>query len=93
MKSCYRCCKEVAVQKIIGRKDACPFCGSDLRCCMNCQFYDELVYNQCRETQAERVLDKDRSNFCDYFVFRDADVVREVERKTNIQDKLESLFK
>ena len=23
--------------------------------------------NECRENQAERVLDKERSNFCDYF--------------------------
>jgi len=27
------------------------------------------VHNQCRETQAEWVADKEKANFCDYFVF------------------------
>ncbi len=34
---------------------------------MNCAFYDPSAYNACREPQAERVLDKDRANRCDYF--------------------------
>jgi hypothetical protein len=38
-----------------------------MRCCFNCRFFELGAYNQCREPQAERVLEKDRSNFCDYF--------------------------
>lgn len=93
MKVCRCCRKEVVVPKVVGRKDTCPFCDADLRCCLNCRFYDERIYNQCRETQAERVLDKDRSNFCDYFVFRDADVFQEPGEKQSAKDKLASLFK
>jgi len=93
MKICYQCHKDVAVQKIVGRKDVCPGCGSELRCCLNCRFYNERAYNQCGETQADRVLDKDRSNFCDYFVFRDADSGQEPEGKQTARDKLLSLFK
>ncbi len=93
MKICYRCQNEVAVPKIVGRKDVCSRCGAELRCCLNCRFYDERAYNQCRETQAERILDKDRSNFCDYFVFRDANSGQEPEGKQTTRDKLESLFK
>lgn len=78
---------------MVGRKETCPFCGADLRCCLNCRFYDERIYNQCRETQAERVLDKDRSNFCDYFVFRDVDAGQAPEAKQSARDKLASLFK
>lgn len=93
MNTCYRCGKEVVVAKIIGRKDVCPFCQADLRCCLNCRFYDERVYNRCRESQAELVLDKDRSNFCEYFLFGDADSDREPVIKQTARDKLESLFK
>lgn len=93
MKVCHHCRKEVVIPKVIGRKDACPFCDTDLRCCLNCLFYDARVYNQCRESQAERVLDKDRSNFCEYFVFGDADPERAPVIKQTAKDKLESLFK
>ena len=78
---------------MIGRKDMCPFCNTDLRCCLNCRFYDARVYNQCRESQAERVLDKDRSNFCDYFLFRDTESGGEYEGKQTARDRLDSLFK
>lgn len=93
MNFCYRCRKEAVVPKIVGRKDVCPFCQADLRCCLNCRFYDERVYNRCRESQAERVLDKDRSNFCEYFLFGAANSERESAIKQAPRDKLESLFK
>ena len=78
----------------VGRREACPFCMSDLRCCLNCQFYDPGAYNQCRDSQAERVLDKDRSNFCDWFSFRESIAGGGMsEGKGSAQDKLKALFK
>lgn len=50
-----------------GRRDECRRCHSDLHACKNCAFYDPKAYNECREPQADRVQDKERSNFCDYF--------------------------
>lgn len=38
-----------------------------MRCCLNCRFHDIASYNDCAEPSAERVLEKDRANFCDYF--------------------------
>ena len=35
--------------------------------CRNCAFYDASAYNECRESNAERVSDRDRANRCDYF--------------------------
>jgi hypothetical protein len=32
-----------------------------------CIFYDSKAYNECRETSADRVQDKEKANFCDYF--------------------------
>ena len=50
-----------------GRQDSCPKCGRDTRVCKGCVHYDRGSNNECREPQAERVVDKEKSNFCDYF--------------------------
>ena len=67
---CWKCGTEIAdisgVRKVL-RIDACPKCDSDLHVCKNCQFYDRQYHNECRETQAEWVSDKERANHCDYF--------------------------
>ena len=47
--------------------EECPACHRDLHSCRNCRFYDPTVNNQCREPQAEWVVDKERRNFCDFF--------------------------
>jgi predicted nucleic acid-binding Zn-ribbon protein len=67
---CYRCGHDQGVIERVGRRDTCLACGTDLHCCRNCEFHDPSFHNQCRESQAERQVDKDRSNFCDYFQFR-----------------------
>ncbi len=94
MKKCYACLKEFEIRLPVGRQDECPHCGADLHCCLNCAFYAAGAHNQCRESQAERVTEKGRSNFCDYFVFRDAAAkVREKEDQDTARSKLEALFK
>ncbi|MBI5503382.1 MAG: hypothetical protein HY899_01165 [Deltaproteobacteria bacterium] len=61
-------CGAVAVfDGVVGRGARCQSCGADLRCCNNCRFYDASAYNECGEPVAERVVEKDRANFCDYF--------------------------
>ncbi|MBN1663862.1 MAG: hypothetical protein JW943_09705 [Deltaproteobacteria bacterium] len=94
MNICHHCGKEVEIKKILGRKEACPFCRADLRCCLNCSFYDPASYNACREPQAERVLEKDRSNFCEYFVYKKALGAADVkDMKNKTLDQLNNLFK
>ncbi|MEO5345245.1 MAG: hypothetical protein H7834_02565 [Magnetococcus sp. YQC-9] len=51
-----------------GRSDVCPSCSKDTRVCLNCRFHDPGSYNECRETVAERVVDKERNNFCEDFM-------------------------
>jgi len=92
MKRCHGCKKEISADLFVGRQAQCPFCRADLHCCFNCAFYEPGAYNDCRESQAERVLDKNRSNFCDYFRFQAA----EDDSKAATSDpkiKLEALFK
>jgi hypothetical protein len=92
MKICHKCKNEIADDFFVGRQAQCPHCGVDLHCCLNCSFYELGAYNDCRESQAERVLDKIRSNFCDFFRFRQgAKYSGAADLKT--KDKLEYLFK
>ncbi len=51
----------------VGRRDTCPRCGVDLRCCRQCRFHEPTLADGCREPQAERVVDKTRGNFCEFF--------------------------
>jgi hypothetical protein len=91
MKICHSCKKEINLDKFVGRQEQCPACGADLHCCLNCAFYERGIYNDCREPQAERVLDKARSNFCDFFSFRI--IAAPGDGIPGAKDKLESLFK
>jgi len=94
MKVCYSCNKKILVVEKPGRSETCPHCEADLRCCLNCRFYDPKSSNQCRETQAERVLDKDRGNFCEYFSFKDsADTMAPDSLKQEKQNPLDTIFK
>lgn len=64
---CHACSAELEIEPPLGRSTRCLRCGSDLRCCLGCRFHDPASYNECAEPSAERVLEKDRANFCDYF--------------------------
>jgi len=66
--NCAFCGKAISLGEKVSRNDTCPHCRRDLKCCRQCKFYDPNAYNECREVSAERVVDKERSNFCDYFV-------------------------
>jgi hypothetical protein len=65
---CHHCQKEMDLAKEISRRDICPHCGFDAKVCKNCEFYDPQAYNECREPAAERVVDKEKANFCDFFI-------------------------
>jgi len=72
MKCCHRCGRELQLPAKVPRTDGCPYCHSDLKCCLNCALHDPGANNQCREPQAEWVTDKDKANFCEFFEFREA---------------------
>lgn len=64
---CFKCGAAYPLNRRIVRSDTCPKCDADLRCCVNCKLYNPSAHDQCNETQAEWVREKDRTNFCDYF--------------------------
>ena len=69
MKLCHRCGHEVQLLAELQRTDSCGHCLSDLKCCLNCRFFDPAMNNQCREPQAEWCPDKEKANFCEFFEF------------------------
>ena len=89
---CSFCDKQMEVNGTVIRSDTCPHCGRDLRCCVQCKFYDPGSYNECKEVSAERVVDKERANFCDYFIIKGA---REnvSGKEAMAKQALENLFK
>ncbi|MCB0334119.1 MAG: hypothetical protein KDD55_11505 [Bdellovibrionales bacterium] len=92
--SCHHCGTELTLSSrdTVGRREECPSCGSDLHVCLNCAHFDTTAYNECREPQAERVVDKDRSNFCDYFQLSEKNKRKESDEKEAALKKLDDLF-
>lgn len=50
----------------LGRESPCPGCGKPTHCCRNCRHYAPGRPNECMEPLVERVVDKIRSNFCEF---------------------------
>jgi hypothetical protein len=92
MPRCYSCGTEIVVIERVGRAETCPKCRRDLHCCKNCEFYDANSYNECREPVAERVVDKEASNFCSFFRMAE-ERLKEASRADDSKRKLEDLFK
>jgi hypothetical protein len=90
--TCAGCGVDLGRPERVGRRDTCPQCHGDLHACRQCRFYDPSLANACREPEAERVLDKTRGNFCDYFAAADAPVAI-VAPGAGARDALERLFK
>jgi hypothetical protein len=79
----------------IYRNTLCPHCGADAKVCLNCKFYDSSAHWQCRETIPEEVKDKDRANFCDYFVLNPAAGAgrgKTEEKQQQARQSFDSLF-
>ena len=66
MGTCWSCGKGIELNNY-HRLDSCTLCGRDSHVCKNCEHYDRAYNNECRESSADRVVEKERSYFCDFF--------------------------
>jgi len=91
---CFACNARVSLASAerIGFRDDCTRCGADLHVCRNCVHHDPTAYNECRESNSERVDDRERANRCEYFEPGRAPGGTGSTRKQAISD-LEALFK
>lgn len=65
---CFRCGASLAALTLpISRRDHCPECSAAVHVCRMCTSYARDVIGQCLEEAAEEVLDKDNSNYCEWF--------------------------
>ncbi len=90
--SCWSCRQSTEMEDKVRRNDECPHCHTDMHSCKNCQYYDPGAHNDCKETIAEYVPDKERANFCGMYKAYEG----EREAVVNVADakaKLEALFK
>jgi len=92
---CHACgfAGELASGDRIGFRDTCTQCDADLHVCLNCAHHDPAAYNECRESSAERVRDRDRSNRCDYFAVGEPNRATVEQTRQRAQDALAELFK
>ena len=63
---CWHCGADLWARDF-GRETNCLGCGKPTRVCRNCRWYAPDRSNQCEEPMAERVMDKVRANFCEFF--------------------------
>jgi hypothetical protein len=90
---CHRCGAPLAPDRP-SRRDACVACGADVRVCRNCDFYAPGLQADCREPAAERVADKERANFCEFFSLAVGQVPPGGgEEGAGARDALEALFR
>ena len=91
--SCHECGLIIEREdgKRIGRSDECERCHFDLHSCLMCIFYSPGAYNDCSEPVAERVSEKSRSNFCDYFEIT-SDQHKKKDTRSEERSKAEALF-
>lgn len=94
---CHFCGSPVVVSEPIGRDTTCEQCQRDLRCCRNCRHWNDRLHNQCTETMADPVADKERRNFCEYFYYSrepfSGTPGGKVDRAAEARRKLEELFR
>jgi len=69
---CWSCSAilDIDLDEPVGRNTTCDLCGADVRACRGCSYHDPARDNACREPSADRVLEKDRANFCGFFRLR-----------------------
>ena len=91
---CYKCNQKLDYEKNVKilRHEECEHCSCQLHCCCMCTFYDKNSYNDCREPNAERIVDKEKANFCSYFTLEGRSNDYEDLKKTQLEAAM-NLFK
>jgi len=66
---CWKCGKENKIDSV-SRSTECNFCHADLHSCKGCKFYSPGNHFDCKENISEPIADKDKANFCDFFMIK-----------------------
>ncbi len=91
---CWKCGADLkSVPRPFSRFAECPGCKTELHVCRMCRHYDPRYIGQCSHDFADKVLVKDKANFCGHFkpssrAFEGG----EPPQKKQAQQELDSLF-
>lgn len=94
---CWNCGKNTGMMGKVTRGDACPQCLADLRCCRGCRHFDPTRRFQCRERIETNIVNKEKSNFCDFYQVREAyktagGISHQKDSKDTRKKKFDDLF-
>lgn len=86
---CYFCGEAVQAGAKIGFGEICASCGVDLHVCSMCSFYLPGAHWDCRETIDALVSDKEKRNFCEWFLLNPRFSLKN-EGRIKARNKIES---
>ncbi len=91
---CFKCGEtiDISSQTPILRSTVCPKCNVDLHVCKTCVHFDPMKHNECEEPIAERIVNKEKSNYCDYYRVNRSGTFKKYE-KSNLRSAADELFK
>ena len=96
MANCYACGASLEALGRVYRSTLCPSCAKEVHVCLNCRFYEPGAHWDCRETISEPVRDKERANFCDFFMLTEEDrhssKSSDSEKARGARSKFDNLF-
>jgi len=75
----------------LAREGRCRACEADLHVCKQCRYYDTGKAKHCAEPVADEIRDKERSNFCGFFVLN-PDAHADASEAQAARARLEALF-
>lgn len=65
---CWKCGADLdSVPRPFSRFAECPDCKAELHVCRMCRHHDPRYIGECNHDFADKVLDKEKSNFCGHF--------------------------
>ncbi len=91
---CWKCGEPVKRSRLpIRRLDECQVCRTPLHVCRMCRHYDTRLINGCRHDHADKVVEKEHANFCQFFRPRSNANLSPVNRESNAaRFELDELF-
>lgn len=90
--TCFACGTDLPILGNVGFREECYKCHADVHVCKTCVHYDSKAYNECREPQADVVREKERANFCEYYL-PTVKGAAQGPTKTDLLAAAEALFK
>ncbi|MFA6916007.1 MAG: hypothetical protein WC222_06390 [Parachlamydiales bacterium] len=87
---CWKCGNETGEKagRGLAFRAECPNCKIDLHCCRQCVYYSPGRPNDCAVPGTEKVMDREKMNFCEEFTGMEAPPQKPKISKEDIEKRL-----